>query len=252
MGLIFLLSMLFPPLGLLFPMIKVRRYEKLPYLGHLLLNFIALLLIGGFDYSLGIIYFGFLLVEIIYYLCEKHSTKLEVFDRINITALINSLFIFVAIYLVISSGAVNEESIKSIYVERGGMDLSDVDRAFQVIKDNRYSFIFGYAYIQSLILYVVKKKGELRRWKVSYLWVLIYVAAFVYKYFTKENGVLISNIMEIGRGIFYIFGIKEFLNISEAKLKSRFLAQILTVFLFSILPISMFIYGGMVSFKDEE
>ncbi|MGL4945379.1 MAG: hypothetical protein ACRC4Z_03845, partial [Fusobacteriaceae bacterium] len=106
-GVLFLLLQIFPPLGVILPIYKIKKLGGSKIKDHLIVNAVALALVTFVDLNFALVYLAFLIPELGYYLIISKLQKLTVFDRIILVVFATSAIFFAVYYLIFVNSAIS-------------------------------------------------------------------------------------------------------------------------------------------------
>lgn len=251
-SLLFLLILIFPPLGIILPIYKIKKLTNKDLKYKIFANLVAIIIIGIVDFRFLYVYLAFQIIEIIFNIFKYRFNFIEIFDRITISSFFTSIFLGIAYYFLLKNSNINVEMIKQIYISKANIPVEEIDKAFTYIFKNIYTLIFLYAYVINISLYWFIYKKNYYEWKISYIWITIYIAVFMGNYFYKSQNIYMSNILMIIKIIYIPYGIKSLYLSLLSKIKKDFFSKLLIIIIFTYIPLLIFVYGVAESLKKEK
>ncbi|MGL6064334.1 MAG: hypothetical protein ACRC0S_04565 [Fusobacteriaceae bacterium] len=251
-SLLFLSILIFPPLGIILPIYKIKKLKNKDLKYRVIANIVAIAIVGLVDYKFLYVYLAFQVIEIIFNLFKYKFNFIEIFDRIAISSLVTAIFLGIGYYYLLKSSNITVDTIKEIYVSKANIPMEEINKAFTYIFKNIYTIIFSYAYIINLSLYWSIYKNSYLQWKISYLWIAVYVVVFAGNYFSKKDNIYMDNILTIIKIIYITYGIKSLYLSLVRKIKKDFFSKILVVTMLVYIPLVVFVYGAVESLKTEK
>lgn len=249
---LFVATLFFPPAGIFIPIYKVKKSKNISLVTRLVGNIIPIIFIGSIEISLLLIYCVFLFVEFAYLFSKDNMKRLGIFDRIGINSLVTAIFLLVISYIFIEQSGVTMGKLEEVYANRSGMKIEELKGVFDYLSKNIYIITFAYMYIVNYLLFWVEDRAGYQEWKISYLWIGIYVILFFINYSITEYNLYLENSLNILQTIVMFFGIKELYVWLKIKVKSGFLGKVLVALVFSISPMMLFIFGGIKIFQTKK
>lgn len=251
-GLLFMILQIFPPLGVVLPIYKIKKLQFRGIKEHLIVNIIAIAMVTIIDYNFGIVYLAFLVPELLYYYINTKHQNLKVFDRINIIAIFTTIGFALAYYIVFKMSGVGFEQMRAIYEKNIQLSPKELDSAFTFIKDYSVFLIFIYSIFMVYVIYYYFNFLTFFFWEISYHWIIVYLVLYFAKYFDIFGGVYVENGLKILQVMFMPFGVKAIYLTFLRKFHKRFLSKMFTIFIFAYSPYLTFIYGVLVSLKSPK
>ncbi|MGL5797060.1 MAG: hypothetical protein ACRCYT_02535 [Cetobacterium sp.] len=243
---LFLISVSMPFLSWTLPFYKIKKLENSNLKNKILINILVIAIIGWIDIKFLITYFGvFVPIEILYYIFKKYGNKIKEFDKIFITSL--SIGLLISIYLYFNRVGFNLgfENLKNIYLKKTTFTISEVNAAFDYIKNNLTYLVFSYLSVTVFLTYYFLDKEKFLEWEVSYLWLIPYILLFFIQKYTSLSGVFLQNMLEVLKIVYSLYFVKIVTGILNEKVKKQSLSFIVAVFLALISPEFAFIFGGL-------
>ncbi|MGL4393143.1 MAG: hypothetical protein ACRCSK_06890 [Fusobacteriaceae bacterium] len=262
--LLFFMAVSFPLFGAVLLIYKIEKITILrqqeisnKILIEFLINLVIILLVGFAPFmspEFLTIYAGYLLLEYMFYLFQK-KIRLDIFDRIAVSGVIGGIFLGLAYYFVLKYNNMNFDSIKQTYIElfsKSGISSAEITKTFDTMQENIYVFIAGFAYVINYFVYWKFYKAYFLFWRISYLWIIIYIILFGLKYFYKYDNIYVRNILEFMKLIYIPAGIK-FLYVNIfVRFNHKFIGRILLILLLIYFPLGLFVFGVYDSLRHRK
>lgn len=252
-GVLFILLQVFPPLGVILPIYKIKKLGTLGKKEHLIVNIIAVILIAVVELNLVLVYLAFLIPEIGYYFILSKLKKFNVFDRITLVTAVSAIGFFLVYYLIFTYSDVSFDMVKRILSEKNSQfSGQELESAFNFIKNYSFYLVFLYSYLIVFIICFFFQRKSFLYWEISYLWIIPYIILFFLKYFKIFDGIYAENILRILQVIFIPYGIKSLYLSLFSFTKRKFLARIAVLLIFMYNPQLFFIYGVIFSGGEKK
>ncbi|MGL5123062.1 MAG: hypothetical protein ACRC6K_02705, partial [Fusobacteriaceae bacterium] len=113
-SLLFLSILVFPPLGIILPIYKIKKLKNKDLKYKIIVNTVVILVVGLVDYKFLYIYLAFQMIEVIFNLFKYKYNFIKIFDRIVISSLFTSIFLGVSYYYLLKSSNITVDMIKEI------------------------------------------------------------------------------------------------------------------------------------------
>ncbi|MGL4252779.1 MAG: hypothetical protein ACRCU6_05295 [Fusobacteriaceae bacterium] len=246
-GVLFLLLQIFPPLGVILPIYKIKKLGGSKIKDHLIVNAVALALVTFVDLNFALVYLAFLIPELGYYLIISKLQKLTVFDRIILVVFATSAIFFAVYYLIFVNSAISFQTLRELYEKNARLNGQDLEAAFTFIKDYSFYLTFLYSFFIVFSICFYFNRGSFIYWEMSYLWITPYILLFFLKYFGIFEGIPVENALKIFQVIFIPYGIKSLYLTLLSFSKSSFLSRVVVILIFIYNPQLLFIYGVIFS-----
>jgi hypothetical protein len=245
--LLFIVSSLVPMGSFILPVYKIKNMPKLDSKDRLFANLISGGVIYFIDDKLFFMYVGFFLVlEGAYYIFER--TNIAIFDRILITTIITTLVDYAYIGAFVGTPANLIKLMDKTYSEYMNLDKEALKIVINYMKDNLMFIIFTYLLIINYLTYFLLKGKSYRKWKISYLWIILYIGTFFVEKTLHIENFYIKNLYKITTLVYVIYGIRVLYTIFRKKLKMRVYGKLLAIATAIYFPIIIFILGAINSF----
>ncbi|MHB9305694.1 hypothetical protein ACW0S0_12605 [Fusobacterium polymorphum] len=254
----FFLSLFIPFLTYLIPYYKITKVNLYKKKYSLAINIVVSLILYVISPSFLIYYLIFpYTMEFTFYLFNKLTRRIQVYNRIVIMSLIPTALILLYIYI-------NREEIINIInlipeleeFKKLGIEYT---RRFQVtmlyLSQYIVSEVFKFVFLATLFLFLTLIPGTYKMWKVSCYWIIPYILILWSQRFLNipHNLFWEINILEIIKYIFVWYGIKNFYILTEKiGVKSNILKHGVSMLLGLSYPMVAFVIGALVSFEFIE
>lgn len=251
-GVLFMVLQVFPPLGVILPIYKIKKLQFSSVRDHLIVNGIAIAISAIVDYNFTIVYFAFLLPELLYYYINAKYSHLKIFDRINIIALFTTAGFAICYYFIFESAGIGFDELREIYEKNLQLSAKELNSAFAFIKDYSIYLLFIYSIFMVYIIYFYFNFLTFFYWEISYLWILPYLILFLGKHLDLFQGVYVENALKIVQVMFIPYGVKAIYLTLLRRFNRRFLCKFITVFILAYSPYVTFVYGVLSSLKSDK
>lgn len=246
---LFLISTSMPLLSWCLPYYKIKKLKEKGLKTNIIVNIFAMLAIGWVDYHILVPYilvYG--VIEGLYWYFEKNTKiKVEMFDRIFITAILVTTFMVIIGYVNNIQVGENLAKIKEIYEQQTTFTKFEIDLAFKYIKENiLYLGVVYTTYTTFLVYYLIEKKSYYK-WEVSYYWLIPYIILFFLERYGNIDSILITNGLEIFKIVYILYFMRAMASFFAIKIKYQgfcFALGFVTAMLF---PNISFIFGVIAS-----
>ncbi|MGL5963493.1 MAG: hypothetical protein ACRCZ9_01575 [Fusobacteriaceae bacterium] len=246
-GILFLLLQIFPPLGVLLPIYKIKKLGNLSIKDQLIVNGVALAMVSFLDFNFSMVYLAFLVPELGYYLIVSKMRNLNVFDRIILVTLVTTAIFFSIYYYIFVNSAISFETLKDIYEKNAQLNGQDLETAFTYIRDYSFYLTFLYSFFIVFFVCFFFNRDTFKYWEITYLWIVPYIILFFIKYFGVFEGIYIENALKILQVIFIPYGLKSLYITLYTFSKNTLLSRVATILIFIYNPHLFFIYGVICS-----
>lgn len=239
---------LFPPLSIVFPMYKLKKTRGNTPRERVIINMLAMLIIGVFiffnviDWGILVLYIVFSIPELLYYLIQKFKPSIPVFDRISISSLIMFFIMLVVFKYIFNEPGLDLEKVKELYKNTKEVSQEDLNVIFGYIKRNAYLIIFIYAYLSNYLANWAKFPRIFNEWQLNYLWTIPYLIFFGLNYVYPDS-IIYSNGEKIMKVIFIGYGVKAVKCIAETFTGKKKIAKLIAVLGLLLSPTTVFIVG---------
>ena len=254
----FFLSLFLPFLTYLIPYYKITKVNLYKRRYSLAINIIVSLVLYAISPSFLIYYLIFpYTIEFTFYLFNKLTRRIQVYNRIVVMSIIPTILIFIYIYI----NRVEIIRIINLLPQLEEFKKLGVDyiRRFQetmiYISQNIVLQVFKYVFLATLFLFLTLIPGTYKLWKLSCYWITPYIVILWSQRFLNISHNLFweNNILEIIKYIFVWYGIKNLYVLTEKiGIKSNILKHGISMLLGLTYPMVAFVIGALASFEFIE
>ena len=254
----FFLSLFLPFLTYLIPYYKITKVNLYKRRYSLAINIIVSLVLYAISPSFLIYYLIFpYTMEFTFYLFNKLTRRIQVYNRIVVMSIIPTILIFIYIYINrveiirIINLLPQLEEFKKLGVEY----IRRFQETMIYISQNIVLQVFKYVFLATLFLFLTLIPGTYKLWKLSCYWIIPYIVILWSQRFLNISHNLFweNNILEIIKYIFVWYGIKNLYVLTEKiGIKSNILKHGISMLLGLTYPIVAFIIGALASFEFIE
>ncbi|WP_338948992.1 hypothetical protein [Fusobacterium nucleatum] len=254
----FFLSLFLPFLTYLIPYYKITKVNLYKRRYSLAINIIVSLVLYAISPSFLIYYLIFpYTMEFTFYLFNKLTRRIQVYNRIVVMSIIPTILIFIYIYI----NRVEIIRIINLLPQLEEFKKLGVDyiRRFQetmiYISQNIVLQVFKYVFLATLFLFLTLIPGTYKLWKLSCYWITPYIVILWSQRFLNISHNLFweNNILEIIKYIFVWYGIKNLYVLTEKiGIKSNILKHGISMLLGLTYPMVAFVIGALASFEFIE
>ena len=254
----FFLSLFLPFLTYLIPYYKITKVNLYKRRYSLAINIIVSLVLYAISPSFLIYYLIFpYTMEFTFYLFNKLTRRIQVYNRIVVMSIIPTILIFIYIYI----NRVEIIRIINLLPQLEEFKKLGVDyiRRFQetmiYISQNIVLQVFKYVFLATLFLFLTLIPGTYKLWKLSCYWIIPYIVILWSQRFLNISHNLFweNNILEIIKYIFVWYGIKNLYVLTEKiGIKSNILKHGISMLLGLTYPMVAFVIGALASFEFIE
>ena len=254
----FFLSLFLPFLTYLIPYYKITKVNLYKRRYSLAINIIVSLVLYAISPSFLIYYLIFpYTMEFTFYLFNKLTRRIQVYNRIVIMSVIPTILIFIYIYINrveiirIINLLPQLEEFKKLGVEY----IRRFQETMIYISQNIVLQVFKYVFLATLFLFLTLIPGTYKLWKLSCYWIIPYIVILWSQRFLSisHNIFWENNILEIIKYIFVWYGIKNLYVLTEKiGIKSNILKHGISMLLGLTYPMVAFIIGALASFEFIE
>ena len=254
----FFLSLFIPFLTYLIPYYKITRVNLYKKKYSLAINILVALILFHISPSFLIYYLIFpYTMEFTFYLFNKLSRRIQVYNRIVIMSIIPTTLILIYIYInrVEIIGIINLlpqlEEFKKLGIEY----IRKFQETMMDISQNIVFQVFKFVFLATIFLFLTLIPATYKMWKLSCYWIIPYVVILWSQRFLNisHNIFWENNILEIIKYIFVWYGIKNYYILAEKiGIKSNILKHGLSMLLGLSYPMVAFIVGAIISFEFIE
>ena len=254
----FFLSLFLPFLTYLIPYYKITKVNLYKRRYSLAINIIVSLVLYAISPSFLIYYLIFpYTMEFTFYLFNKLTRRIQVYNRIVVMSIIPTILIFIYIYINrveiirIINLLPQLEEFKKLGVEY----IRRFQETMIYISQNIVLQVFKYVFLATLFLFLTLIPGTYKLWKLSCYWIIPYIVILWSQRFLNISHNLFweNNILEIIKYIFVWYGIKNlYVLIEKIGIKSNILKHGISMLLGLTYPMVAFIIGALASFEFIE
>ena len=254
----FFLSLFLPFLTYLIPYYKITKVNLYKRRYSLAINIIVSLVLYAISPSFLIYYLIFpYTMEFTFYLFNKLTRRIQVYNRIVIMSVIPTILIFIYIYINrveiirIINLLPQLEEFKKLGVEY----IRRFQETMIYISQNIVLQVFKYVFLATLFLFLTLIPGTYKLWKLSCYWIIPYIVILWSQRFLNISHNLFweNNILEIIKYIFVWYGIQNLYVLTEKiGIKSNILKHGISMLLGLTYPMVAFIIGALASFEFIE
>ena len=254
----FFLSLFLPFLTYLIPYYKITKVNLYKRRYSLAINIIVSLVLYAISPSFLIYYLIFpYTMEFTFYLFNKLTRRIQVYNRIVIMSVIPTILIFIYIYINrveiirIINLLPQLEEFKKLGVEY----IRRFQETMIYISQNIVLQVFKYVFLATLFLFLTLIPGTYKLWKLSCYWIIPYIVILWSQRFLNisHNIFWENNILEIIKYIFVWYGIKNlYVLIEKIGVKSNILKHGISILFGLSYPMVVFVIGALASFEFIE
>ena len=254
----FFLSLFLPFLTYLIPYYKITKVNLYKKRYSLAINIIVSLVLYAISPSFLIYYLIFpYTMEFTFYLFNKLTRRIQVYNRIVVMSIIPTILIFIYIYINrveiirIINLLPQLEEFKKLGVEY----IRRFQETMIYISQNIVLQVFKYVFLATLFLFLTLIPGTYKLWKLSCYWIIPYIVILWSQRFLNISHNLFweNNILEIIKYIFVWYGIKNLYVLTEKiGIKLNILKHGISMLLGLTYPMVAFIIGALASFEFIE
>ena len=254
----FFLSLFLPFLTYLIPYYKITKVNLYKRRYSLAINIIVSLVLYAISPSFLIYYLIFpYTMEFTFYLFNKLTRRIQVYNRIVVMSIIPTILIFIYIYINrveiirIINLLPQLEEFKKLGVEY----IRRFQETMIYISQNIVLQVFKYVFLATLFLFLTLIPGTYKLWKLFCYLIIPYIVILWSQRFLNISHNLFweNNILEIIKYIFVWYGIKNLYVLTEKiGIKSNILKHGISMLLGLTYPMVAFIIGALASFEFIE
>ncbi|PHI06863.1 hypothetical protein [Fusobacterium polymorphum] len=253
----FFLSLFIPFLTYLIPYYKITKVNLYKKKYSLAINIVVSLILYVVSPSFLIYYLIFpYTMEFTFYLFNKLTRRIQVYNRIVIMSIIPTILILIYLYInrVEIINIINLLPQLEEFKKLGAENIYRFQETMIYISQNIVSQVFKYVFLATFFLFLTLIPGTYKLWKLSCYWIIPYMLIlWAHKFNISANILLENNILEIIRWIYVLYGIKVIYNITEKiGVKSDILKHGISMLLGLSYPMVAFVIGALVSFEFIE
>ena len=254
----FFLSLFIPFLNYLIPYYKITRVNLYKKKYSLAINILVALILFHISPSFLIYYLIFpYTMEFTFYLFNKLSRRIQVYNRIVIMSIIPTTLILIYIYINrveiirIINLLPQLEEFKKLGIEY----IRRFQEAMIDISQNIVYQVFKFVFLATIFLFLTLIPATYKLWKLSCYWIIPYIVILWSQRFLNipHNVFWENNILEIIKYMFVWYGIKNlYVLIEKIGVKSNILKHGVSMLLGLSYPMAVFVIGALASFEFIE
>ena len=254
----FFLSLFIPFLTYLIPYYKITRVNLYKKKYSLAINILVALILFHISPSFLIYYLIFpYTMEFTFYLFNKLSRRIQVYNRIVIMSIIPTTLILIYIYInrVEIIRIINLLSQLEEFKKLGIEYIRKFQETMMDISQNIVFQVFKFVFLATIFLFLTLIPATYKMWRLSCYWIIPYVVILWSQRFLNisHNIFWENNILEMIKYIFVWYGIKNYYILAEKiGIKSNILKHGLSMLLGLSYPMVAFIVGAIISFEFIE
>ena len=254
----FFLSLFIPFLTYLIPYYKITRVNLYKKKYSLAINILVALILFHISPSFLIYYLIFpYTMEFTFYLFNKLSRRIQVYNRIVIMSIIPTTLILIYIYINrveiirIINLLPQLEEFKKLGIEY----IRRFQEAMIDISQNIVFQVFKFVFLATIFLFLTLIPATYKMWRLSCYWIIPYVVILWSQRFLNisHNIFWENNILEVIKYIFVWYGIKNlYVLIEKIGVKSNILKHGISILFGLSYPMVVFVIGALASFEFIE
>ena len=254
----FFLSLFIPFLTYLIPYYKITRVNLYKKKYSLAINILVALILFHISPSFLIYYLIFpYTMEFTFYLFNKLSRRIQVYNRIVIMSIIPTTLILIYIYINrveiirIINLLPQLEEFKKLGIEY----IRKFQETMMDISQNIVFQVFKFVFLATIFLFLTLIPATYKMWRLSCYWIIPYVVILWSQRFLNisHNIFWENNILEVIKYIFVWYGIKNlYVLIEKIGVKSNILKHGVSMLLGLSYPMAVFVIGALASFEFIE
>ena len=254
----FFLSLFIPFLTYLIPYYKITKVNLYKKKYSLAINIVVSLILYIISPSFLIYYLIFpYTMEFTFYLFNKLTRRIQVYNRIVIMSIIPTILILIYLYInrVEIINIINLLPQLEEFKKLGAENIYRFQETMIYISQNIVSQVFKYVFLATFFLFLTLIPGTYKLWKLSCYWIVPYILILWSQRFLNisHNIFWENNILEIIKYIFVWYGIKNlYVLIEKIGVKSNILKHGISMLLGLSYPMAVFVIGALASFEFIE
>ena len=254
----FFLSLFVPFLTYLIPYYKITKVNLYKRRYSLAINIIVSLVLYAISPSFLIYYLIFpYTMEFTFYLFNKLSRRIQVYNRIVIMSIIPTTLILIYIYInrVEIIRIINLLSQLEEFKKLGIEYIRKFQETMMDISQNIVFQVFKFVFLATIFLFLTLIPATYKMWRLSCYWIIPYVVILWSQRFLNisHNIFWENNILEVIKYIFVWYGIKNlYVLIEKIGVKSNILKHGVSMLLGLSYPMAVFVIGALASFEFIE
>ena len=254
----FFLSFFIPFLTYLIPYYKITKVNLYKKKYSLAINIVVSLILYTISPSFLIYYLIFpYTMEFTFYLFNKLSRRIQVYNRIVIMSIIPTTLILIYIYINrveiirIINLLPQLEEFKKLGIEY----MRRFQETMMDISQNIVYQVFKFVFLATIFLFLTLIPATYKMWKLSCYWIIPFILILWSQRFLNipHNVFWENNILEIIKYIFVWYGIKSiYVLMEKIGIKSNILKHGISILLGLSYPMVVFVIGALASFEFIE
>ena len=254
----FFLSLFIPFLTYLIPYYKITKVNLYKKKYSLAINIVVSLILYVVSPSFLIYYLIFpYTMEFTFYLFNKLTRRIQVYNRIVIMSIIPTTLILIYLYInrVEIINIINLLPQLEEFKKLGAENIYRFQETMIYISQNIVSQVFKYVFLATFFLFLTLIPGTYKLWKLSCYWIVPYILILWSQRFLNisHNIFWENNIVEIIKYIFVWYGIKNlYVLIEKIGVKSNILKHGISILFGLSYPMVVFVIGALASFEFIE
>ena len=254
----FFLSLFVPFLTYLIPYYKITKVNLYKKKYSLAINIVVSLILYAISPSFLIYYLIFpYTMEFTFYLFNKLTRRIQVYNRIVIMSIIPTTLILIYIYINrveiirIINLLPQLEEFKKLGIEY----IRRFQEAMIDISQNIVYQVFKFVFLATIFLFLTLIPATYKLWKLSCYWIIPYIVILWSQRFLNipHNVFWENNILEIIKYMFVWYGIKNlYVLIEKIGVKSNILKHGISILFGLSYPMVVFVIGALASFEFIE
>ena len=254
----FFLSLFIPFLTYLIPYYKITKVNLYKKKYSLAINIVVSLILYVVSPSFLIYYLIFpYTMEFTFYLFNKLTRRIQVYNRIVIMSIIPTTLILIYLYInrVEIINIINLLPQLEEFKKLGAENIYRFQETMIYISQNIVSQVFKYVFLATFFLFLTLIPGTYKLWKLSCYWIVPYILILWSQRFLNISHNLFweNNILEIIKYIFVWYGIKNlYVLIEKIGVKSNILKHGVSILFGLSYPMAVFVIGALASFEFIE
>ena len=254
----FFLSLFIPFLTYLIPYYKITRVNLYKKKYSLAINILVALILFHISPSFLIYYLIFpYTMEFTFYLFNKLTRRIQVYNRIVIMSIIPTTLILIYIYInrVEIIRIINLLSQLEEFKKLGIEYIRKFQETMMDISQNIVFQVFKFVFLATIFLFLTLIPATYKMWRLSCYWIIPYVVILWSQRFLNisHNIFWENNILEVIKYIFVWYGIKNlYVLIEKIGVKSNILKHGISILFGLSYPMAVFVIGALASFEFIE
>lgn len=261
---LFALSFIFPGFGLAIPAVRVKKMIRSSLSTNIISQVIIITVIAFYFREAVVLYFIlFFLTEILFFVFKKYNRVLS-FDKVIIGTTVITFIFFVVVqfsdkYLISLKQEITKAytlfEAKYVNIQQheqallGTNQSFGIEDMFKIFSEYYLIMVFGYVLLATLIMYYINDEKIKSDNRVSYIFVLVFVVAFLLEQFYMPKNIYLINIMLMVQFSYAVQAALLLEKMIGAKSQMRTLTKGLVWMMPFLFMDGMFIVGALNSFR---